>query len=99
MRLESEVVEHWWVFAVRGVVAVLFGVLAFLWPGLTLAVLVLLWGAYALIDGVLALVSAFRTTNDHRWGLIFEGIVGIGAGVVAFIWTDITALVLLFIIA
>lgn len=90
---------HWWVFALRGIAAILFGILAFAWPGITFAVLVLLWGAYALVDGVLSLVSAFRATHDHRWGLLIEGIVGIGAGIVTFIWPDLTALVLLYIIA
>jgi len=73
----SAAIDHWWAFALRGVAAVLFGILAFVWPGVTLAVLVLLWGAYALIDGLLALVSAFRTGHDHRWALLIEGIVGI----------------------
>jgi uncharacterized membrane protein HdeD (DUF308 family) len=91
--------RHWWMFAVRGVAAILFGVLAFTWPGITLTVLVLLWGAYALVDGALALVSAFRTQHDHRWGLLVEGIVGIGAGLVTFVWPGLTALVLLYIIA
>jgi uncharacterized membrane protein HdeD (DUF308 family) len=91
--------RHWWAFALRGVVAILFGVLAFAWPGVTLTVLVLFWGAFALIDGVLALVGAFRTDHDHRWGLLLEGVVGIGAGVVTFVWPGLTALVLLYIIA
>jgi uncharacterized membrane protein HdeD (DUF308 family) len=91
--------RHWWVFAIRGIAAILFGVLAFAWPGITLTVLVLLWGAFVLVDGVLAVVSAFRTTNDHRWILLLEGIVGIGAGVVTFVWPELTALVLLYIIA
>jgi uncharacterized membrane protein HdeD (DUF308 family) len=98
--MEMEVSSrHWWAFALRGVAAILFGVLAFVWPGMTLAVLVLLWGAYALVDGVLALISAFRTNNDHRWGLLLEGLVGIGAGLVTFVWPGLTALVLLYIIA
>jgi uncharacterized membrane protein HdeD (DUF308 family) len=91
--------RHWWAFALRGVVAILFGVLAFAWPGVTLTVLVLFWGAFALVDGVLALVAAFRTDHDHRWGLLLEGVVGIGAGIVTFVWPGLTALVLLYIIA
>jgi uncharacterized membrane protein HdeD (DUF308 family) len=91
--------RHWWAFALRGLVAILFGVLAFAWPGVTLQVLVLLWGAFVFVDGVLALVSAIRTDNDHRWGLLLEGIVGIGAGVVTFLYPGLTALVLLYIIA
>jgi hypothetical protein len=78
---------------------VLFGVLAFAWPGVTLTVLVLFWGAFALVDGFLSLVAAFRTDNDHRWGLLLEGIVGVGAGLVTFFYPGLTALGLLYIIA
>jgi uncharacterized membrane protein HdeD (DUF308 family) len=98
MLLVVESSRHWWTFLLRGLAAVLFGVLAFAWPSLTLTVLVLFWGAYALVDGVLALVAAFRTQHDHRWGLLLEGIVGIGAGVVTFVYPDLTALVLVYII-
>jgi len=99
MDLEAAAANHWWAFGLRGLAAVLFGVLAFVMPGLTLTVLVLLWGAYALVDGVFALVAAFRITNDHRWGLLLEGLVGIAAGLVTFFYPGITALVLLYIIA
>src|SRR5438874_4883383 len=93
VRMEIELSSrHWWAFALRGMAAILFGILAFAWPGITLTVLVLLWGAYALVDGVLALISAFRTDNDHRWGLLLEGIVGIGAGIVTFVLPGLTAL-------
>jgi uncharacterized membrane protein HdeD (DUF308 family) len=95
----STAIDHWWVFALRGLAAVIFGILAFVWPDVTLAVLVLFWGAYALVDGILALVSAFRTGHDHRWALLIEGIVGIGAGVVTFAYPGLTALVLVYIIA
>lgn len=54
------VVDHCWAFALRGLAAVIFGVLALIWPGVTLAVLVLLWGSYALVEGVLSLIAAFR---------------------------------------
>jgi uncharacterized membrane protein HdeD (DUF308 family) len=92
-------IDHWWAFALRGVAAIIFGILAFAWPGVTLAVLVLFWGAYALVDGILALVAAFRTGHDHRWALLIEGVVGIGAGVATFLWPGLTALVLVYIIA
>lgn len=66
---------------------------------MTLAVLVLLWGAYALVDGVLALLGAFLTTHDHRWRLLLEGLVGVAAGVLTFVWPGLTALALVCIIA
>jgi uncharacterized membrane protein HdeD (DUF308 family) len=89
--------RYWWAVALRGLLAVLFGLAAFFWPGITLVTLVFLFGAYALVDGVFALVSAFRA--DDRWPLLFEGVVGIAAGVVAFVWPGITALALLYLIA
>src|ERR1700687_591351 len=99
MLLVIESSRHWWAFLLRGLAAVSFGVLAIAWPGLTLTVLVLFWGAYALVDGVLALVAAMLTQHDHRWGLVLEGVAGIGAGLVTFFYPDLTALVLVYIIA
>ena len=79
--------RNWWMLAVRGVVAVLFGIMAFIWPGLTLWALVFLFGAYVLIDGVFALVSAFtgRDSDDRWWVLLLEGVAGVAAGLIAFI--------------
>jgi uncharacterized membrane protein HdeD (DUF308 family) len=93
--------QYWWVMLVRGVLAVLFGLAALIWPGLTLLVLVFLFGAYALVDGVAALVAAIQERKNNRqwWVLLLEGIAGIAAGVLAFIWPGITVLVLLYVIA
>jgi uncharacterized membrane protein HdeD (DUF308 family) len=95
----NDVPRHWWALGVRGLAAVIFGILAFVWPGITLAVLVLLFGAYALVDGVLALVSAVRSGGDQLWALLLEGVVGIAAGVGALAFPGLTAMVLLLIIA
>jgi uncharacterized membrane protein HdeD (DUF308 family) len=95
----NDVPRHWWALGVRGLVAVIFGILAFVWPNITLAVLVLLFGAYALIDGVFALVSAVRSGGDQLWALLVEGILGIVAGLAVFAFPGLTTLVLLFIIA
>jgi len=97
--LVDDLARHWWVIAVRGLAAVLFGVLAFAWPGMTLAVLVLLFGAYALIDGILGIVVAVRGGTDHRLAMGLEGVVGVLAGLAAFALPGLTALVLLYIIA
>jgi uncharacterized membrane protein HdeD (DUF308 family) len=93
--------HNWWLLALRGLCAVLFGVLAFIWPGITLLSLVFLFGAYALINGILALVIAARAPKGYpRFGsLIFEGILSVIAGIVAFIVPGITALALLSLIA
>uniref|UniRef100_UPI001F2E20D3 HdeD family acid-resistance protein n=1 Tax=Bordetella pseudohinzii TaxID=1331258 RepID=UPI001F2E20D3 len=85
----------------RGVVAVLFGLLALCLPGITLAALVLVWGAYALVDGVFALIAGWRIRDQDKplWPLILVGITGLAAGIVTFLWPGVTALVLLYIIA
>jgi uncharacterized membrane protein HdeD (DUF308 family) len=88
--------DHWWVVLLRGIAAIVFGCVAFAWPGLTIALLVLIWGAYALIDGVFSLIGGIRA----KYGtLILLGILGIAAGIVTFLWPGITAITLLWIIA
>jgi uncharacterized membrane protein HdeD (DUF308 family) len=91
----------WYWIALRGLFAVLFGIFAFIWPGITLAVLVLMWGAYAIADGVMALIAAYTMHEEGKpmGSLIVVGILGIAAGVVAFLWPAMTALVLLLFIA
>ena len=87
---------HWSSLALRGVCALGFGILSFMWPGLSLTTLVLIWGVYALIDGVLALIAGFKA---KIWSLAFIGVVGILAGVATFMYPGMTALVLLYFIA
>ena len=92
--------RNWWAIALRGVAAVVFGVLALLQPGTTLAALVLLFGAYAIVEGVFSLIAAVRgRTDEPRWLLALQAIVSIAAGFVAFLWPGLTALVLLYVIA
>ncbi|MGZ4626231.1 MAG: HdeD family acid-resistance protein [Kineosporiaceae bacterium] len=95
--------RHWWVLAVRGALAVLFGLLALIWPGITVLALVLLFGAYALVDGVMALYTALfdRGRPGGRGGgwLVLEGVAGVLAAIGAVVWPGITALVLLYLIA
>jgi uncharacterized membrane protein HdeD (DUF308 family) len=92
---------RWWMLAIRGVAAILFGIAAIVWPGISLLALVTLWGAYALVDGVFGVVLAARVGRaGQRWGwLLFDGLVSIGAAAVAFLWPQITALALLALIA
>jgi len=86
----------WWLLLLRGIAAIVFGVLAFIWPGLTLVTLVLLYGAFALVDGVLSLAAAFTGSAKPipTWWLVVVGLLGIAAGIVTFVWPGITALLL-----
>ena len=94
------IVRHRWLYIIRGILAIAFGVIALIWPGITLGVLVVLFGIYAIFQGVLAFVAAFGNIREkHWWILLLEGLVGIGAGMVAFIWPGLTAVVLLVLIA
>jgi uncharacterized membrane protein HdeD (DUF308 family) len=90
--------RRWWAVALRGLMAVLFGLLTFLIPGVTLISLVLLFGFYAILDGIFDIVSAVKAPG-HHWPLLVEGVVGIVAGIVTFMWPGITAMVLLYLIA
>ncbi len=95
-------IGDWRMLAVRGVAAVLFGVAALVWPDLTLWALVVLFGAFVLVDGVMALVAAFtrsQETEGTRALLVLHGLLGIAAGAITFFWPGITALALLFVIA
>jgi uncharacterized membrane protein HdeD (DUF308 family) len=79
--------RNWWAVLLRGIAAIIFGAIALLMPGVTLATLVLLFAAYMLVDGIFAIVSAIRAARRHeRWGLfVVEGVVDILAGVAAFL--------------
>lgn len=89
-----------WLVGIRGVLAILFGVLAFIWPGLTAIALVYMFGAYAVFDGALTLAAAVRDRQTKpRWWLgILEGIVSVIAGIVAFVWPAPTAVALVLLI-
>jgi uncharacterized membrane protein HdeD (DUF308 family) len=97
----SEYVRRWWLVALRGVIAVLFGVAAILWPAMALQVLVLLFGAFAFADGLLAIIVGvtIRREATHWWTWLLEGVAGIITGVLVLIWPGITAVVLIALIA
>ena len=99
--LWAELGKHWKLVALRGVAALVFGVLTLLSPALALTVLVLFWGAYALVDGAFALIAAFNMRSDGQfnWPLALVGVIGVAAGLVAFFWPQLTAIGLLLIIA
>ena len=90
----------WKRLAVHGVAAVLFGIATLVWPSISLYALVLLWGAFAFVDGVTALSAAIADPLlVHRGWAAFSGVTGIGAGIVTFLWPSMTALALLIVIA
>lgn len=93
--------RYWWVFALRGVVAIIFGILALVWPLLTLQVLILLFGAYALVDGVFTVIGGITAheRNQRWWALVLRGVAGIIVGLLTFFWPGMTALILLYVFA
>src|SRR5882672_12580715 len=101
MRISNALARNWWMLALRGLIAVIFGVLAFVLPGMTLLTLIYLFGVYALANGILALIHAFSAPKGYpRFGaMIFSGIISIAAGVIAFMWPGITTLSLVLLIA
>jgi uncharacterized membrane protein HdeD (DUF308 family) len=93
--------SNWWAVALRGVAGILFGVIAMVWPGLTIEVLVMCFGAYALVDGVFATIAAFanHAGHDRWWVLLLEGLLGIAAGIITFFRPGLATLALLYVIS
>lgn len=92
--------KNWWLLLLRGIAAIIFGMLAFAWPGVTLLTLILFYGAFALVDGVLAIIAAITGgAPGPRWWLAIVGLLGIAAGLLTFLMPGLSALVLLFFIA
>lgn len=96
----TNLAQNWWTFVLRGIFALLFGVIAFVYPGPTILSLTFVFGFYAILDGILALVAAWNFRSQDRWWvLLIEGLLGLAAGVIAFMSPGITALALLAVIA
>jgi uncharacterized membrane protein HdeD (DUF308 family) len=89
-----------WPLVLRGVVAIIFGVIAVVWPGITLVALAILFGAYVLVEGVVAFVAAFREPLDtgRRMARVLVALLSVAAGIIALIWPGITAFVLVLLI-
>ncbi len=96
-----EYVNHWWVIALGGLLGILFGLIALVWPQVTLLALVYVFAAFAVADGLLTLYFSIAThKQDERWGMLAaSGIVEIVLGVLIFIWPQITAQVFVFLVA
>lgn len=94
--------RYWWVLLIRGLLAIGFGVGALVWPGLTILALVLVFGIYSLLDGILDIgmgIGGKQLPSRSRWVLFLMGLFGIAAGIIAFVWPEITAVALLWVIA
>src|ERR1700716_3017755 len=95
-------VQNWWLFTLRGILAIVFGLLALIFPGPTMLSLVILFSAYMLVDGVFGIIAAVRAIRrkEDRWGLlIFEGLLNIAVGILAFLWPGITVVAFVWLIA
>lgn len=92
--------KNWGVVLAQGILALIFGIMALVWPGLTIFALVVLFGAYALVDGVTSIVRAIRDrSTTPRWGLaVFGGLLGVAIGIITFVWPRVTARGLLLLI-
>jgi uncharacterized membrane protein HdeD (DUF308 family) len=98
--MNDSLMRSWWMLALRGVIAILFGILALMWPGLTLLGLVALFAAYAILGGAISVIGALnnRKTDDNWWLSLLLGLVSIGAGIIAVVHPGLTAMVLVLVI-
>lgn len=95
------ILEKWWVFLLRGLVAILFGALALIWPQITLLTLVIIFGAFVLLDGIFSVIAGItsRKENFYWWTLLFTGLLEIAIGLLTLFWPNVTGIVLLYLIA
>jgi uncharacterized membrane protein HdeD (DUF308 family) len=99
-KMATSISNRWWVLVLDGVLAIIFGVIAWVWPGLTVLTLVTLFGAYALVTGVVRLFTAYHARREGHspWLFVFQGLLGIVTGIIVFVWPGISALALLYVI-
>ena len=99
--MANTLTRNWWLIALSGIIAVLFGIIAFVYPGMSLAILLAVFGVYALLGGIFAAIAAIRHREEDSqwWLLLLIGLVGIAAGIITFIYPRVTALTVLYIIA
>jgi uncharacterized membrane protein HdeD (DUF308 family) len=88
--------RYWWLLALRGAAAIIFGIFAYVWPEMTVVAMMVIFGVYAIIDGVAAIAAAWQC---RWWGMIAVGVLSIIAGIIAFVWPGLTAFILIEVIA
>jgi uncharacterized membrane protein HdeD (DUF308 family) len=93
--------KYWWTILLRGIIAIMFGIAAFVWPGMTILFLISLFGVYALLDGSISVIIGIEQYGQQErwWATLLQGIAGIIVGLLTFLWPQVTGLVLLFFIA
>ncbi len=99
--MANTLTRNWWLVLLSGLIAVLFGLIAFVYPGMSLAILLAVFGVYAVVGGLFVSIAAIRhrTEDSQWWLLLLVGLVAIAAGVITFFYPNLTALALLYIIA
>ena len=99
-RLASNLQRYWWLFLIRGLFGLALGVFALMFPGATLAVVVILLGAYLIVDGILTVAKAVQVlrSDAHWWVLLLEGIVSLAVGLAIFIWPGLSVLSLAYLV-
>ena len=99
--MDHHLARNWWLVVLREVLAILFGLTAFVWPDITWVVLVLMFGIYRLVDGLVAIGTGLSRTKDSPrwWAFLVEGLISIAAAVVALIWPQLTGLIMVLVIA
>lgn len=98
---EKKLAKHWWAIMLRGIVAVLFALLAIFATGFTLDLLLIFLGAYLLLDGLFAIIGSVNAMAHHKkwWLLLLEGLITLAAGIFIFLWPGLTLIILVYIIA
>jgi uncharacterized membrane protein HdeD (DUF308 family) len=99
--INETLARNWWAVALRGAFSILFGLIAFTFPGVMMLSFVIVFSAYMLVDGVLAIVAAVRAAKQReRWGLpVLEGVLDLAAGTIAFLWPGLTVLMFVLLVA
>ena len=99
--LSEVLAERWWAVGLRGILAIIFGLICLLTPGIALGAFVIVFAAYMFVDGVFAIISGIRAARSgENWGLlILEGVVDLAAGAIAVLWPAVTLVVLVWIVA